>query len=72
MQKEEGKPIYLNYALLSATWSIIFTAGIYLLFGGASTLFFVLQAVMSIFFLETINYIEHYGLLRKQLEDGSY
>ncbi|MCR9171443.1 MAG: alkane 1-monooxygenase [bacterium] len=33
---------------------------------------FVLAAVFGILLLETVNYIEHYGLLRKQRENGSY
>lgn len=30
------------------------------------------QAVIGIFLLETINYLEHYGLRRQQRPDGSY
>lgn len=33
---------------------------------------FVLAAVIGILLLETVNYIEHYGLLRKQNETGIY
>jgi alkane 1-monooxygenase len=37
-----------------------------------TAIFFVLEAVLSVFYLETINYIEHYGLLRQKLENGKY
>jgi alkane 1-monooxygenase len=33
---------------------------------------FAIQAVLAIFGLETINYLEHYGLSREQGPDGSY
>ncbi len=31
---------------------------------------FLLQAIGAIYFLELINYVEHYGLKRKKLNDG--
>ena len=33
---------------------------------------FIFQALVAIWHLELINYIEHYGLTRKKLTDGSY
>lgn len=45
---------------------------IYFLFGFKSLLAFVAAAFIGIFLLETVNYIEHYGLRRKQKENGSY
>lgn len=33
---------------------------------------FLFIAWVSVLLLEIINYIEHYGLLRNQKEDGSY
>ncbi len=35
-------------------------------------IFFSLSAFMMIVFLEVINFVEHYGLRRQQLKDGSY
>nr|WP_299420732.1 alkane 1-monooxygenase [uncultured Emticicia sp.] len=34
--------------------------------------FFVVQSIIAILSLECVNYIEHYGILRKQLENGRY
>ena len=45
---------------------------IYLLFGGLITFYFLLAAVFGFLLLETVNYIEHYGLSRKQNENGKY
>ena len=41
-------------------------------FGGWVTLWFVLAAMMGGILLETVNYIEHYGLKRKVNERGRY
>ena len=45
---------------------------IYFFFGKTVLLYFVIAAILGILLLETVNYIEHYGLLRKQLESGRY
>ncbi|BDA78296.1 alkane monooxygenase [Leptospira kobayashii] len=37
-----------------------------------SVLFFLIQSVLGFSLLEVVNYIEHYGLERKQLENGNY
>jgi alkane 1-monooxygenase len=38
--------------------------------GGASVAFFLGQAAMGVFMLETVNYIEHYGLERRLVATG--
>lgn len=53
----------LNMILL---WSI------YYFFDAQVLLAFVLAAVVGILLLETVNYIEHYGLLRQTNEKGRY
>ncbi|MDF2180123.1 alkane 1-monooxygenase [Aliiglaciecola sp. CAU 1673] len=54
----------------------LLTAAIALLmlvcFGVYGLAFFLLQSLVAIVELEAINYIEHYGLLRKQLANGRY
>ncbi|MGN2637145.1 alkane 1-monooxygenase [Nocardia takedensis] len=41
-------------------------------FGPAIVPFLIAQAVIGIALLETVNYIEHYGLLRKRRPDGRF
>jgi len=56
---------YLVYqtALIAVIWSTL----------GTITLFYYLSAALfGILLLETINYIEHYGLIRKQHQNGMY
>ncbi len=45
---------------------------IYKLFGLKGFIFAIIIGVISFLFLETINYIEHYGLVRKKLPTGRY
>ena len=45
---------------------------IYLFFGSFGLLFAVLVAIVGFTLLETVNYIEHYGLLRLKMKSGRY
>ncbi len=45
---------------------------IYFFFGSFALMVAVMVGVISFLFLETINYIEHYGLQRKKLPSGRY
>lgn len=48
-------------------------ATVFFFYGGLSVLlFFIVQSVVAIFLLETVNYIEHYGLERKKLANNQY
>ncbi|WP_237068237.1 alkane 1-monooxygenase [Microbulbifer guangxiensis] len=49
-----------------------FVIGIALAFGLKAALCFIAAAVLGILLLETINYIEHYGLRRRRQEGGRY
>ncbi len=47
-------------------------AAIWLTFGSLSVLFFLGAAVGGFLLLETVNYIEHYGLARTKIAEGRY
>lgn len=49
-----------------------YLAGIFLLFSWDVMLFAGLVGVVAFLFLECINYIEHYGLMRKKTDSGRY
>ncbi|MGI8598722.1 MAG: alkane 1-monooxygenase [Chitinophagaceae bacterium] len=51
---------------------IFFLVFIFAMFGWMPLLLFIMAAINGILLLETVNYIEHYGLQRKQVEDGKY
>ncbi|MCB9646564.1 MAG: alkane 1-monooxygenase [Deltaproteobacteria bacterium] len=58
----------LRYALgLAATY-----AAVGALFGPAGVAFFAAQSVVAVLLLETINYVEHYGLARREVSPGRF
>ncbi|MBL7746275.1 MAG: alkane 1-monooxygenase [Chitinophagaceae bacterium] len=72
--RKKGKPaisLYnemIQFHLVQAA----FLAGLYLAFGAWPVLYFVAAAFIGILLLETVNYIEHYGLQRKATGEGRY
>jgi len=52
--------------------NILLLGSIYYFLGFKVLIAFVLAAVVGILLLETVNYIEHYALLRKINENGRY
>lgn len=53
-------------------FQLIFILSIYMLFDLFVLTQFLKVALIGILLLETVNYIEHYGLLRKQRDNGTY
>ncbi len=46
--------------------------GLLITLGPKTASFFVIQSAVAILLLETVNYIEHYGLVRRQNADGKF
>ena len=61
-----------NDMIFYTLFQLLFIALIYYYFGLYITLLSILMSVISFLFLETINYVEHYGLLRKKESNGRY
>ena len=61
-----------NNLLHAWAMSALLFGGLALVFGAAILPYLVLQAVVGVFLLETVNYIEHYGLLREKNERGRF
>ena len=51
---------------------ILFITAVVLLFGWMITLYFLVAATIGFLLLETVNYIEHYGLQRIRRADGNF
>lgn len=51
---------------------VLFMALIFAVFGWIGLVGFIASSIIGFTLLEIVNYIEHYGLLRKQLPNGSY
>ncbi|MBK7140243.1 MAG: alkane 1-monooxygenase [Bacteroidetes bacterium] len=50
----------------------VFTAAIFAIFGWVGVFGFIVSSIIGFTLLEIVNYIEHYGLMRKQLPNGAY
>jgi alkane 1-monooxygenase len=61
-----------NEMLLFHIIQAAFLAIIFFVFSPLATFYFLIAALIGILLLETVNYIEHYGLQRKQTDNGSY
>jgi len=61
-----------NRMLIYTFCNFLLVGGIYFLFGKFVCISFLIAAISGIILLETVNYIEHYGLLRKQDVNGRY
>ena len=51
--------------------AVLFTV-FFAFIGNKALVFFIIQAVVAVILLELVNYVEHYGLHRKQLPNGRY
>lgn len=61
-----------NRMLIYTICNVLLIVGIFFFFGLSSLLAFLAASVFGILLLETVNYIEHYGLLRKKNKHGRY
>lgn len=58
----------LRFAAVSATLCV----AAYRFYGAAALAFYLAASFLSFFLLEVVNFIEHWGLSRERLPDGSY
>lgn len=72
--KKRGKPFASlhNEMIQFHLIQLAFVALIFLTYGWLTTLYYLIAAVIGMLLLETVNYIEHYGLQRKKMDDGKY
>jgi alkane 1-monooxygenase len=61
-----------NQMLWFVALPIAFAGALGLAFGGTAVVFFAFQSYVAFFELELINYLEHYGLVRRKLPNGRY
>jgi len=63
---------YQNRMITYTICNLLLIGGIYFFYGQFVMISFLSAAITGIILLETVNYIEHYGLLRKQDDNGRY
>lgn len=74
INNEEERPFYSlkNDMFWYLCIQFAYLAGIWLLFGDKVLVFAICAAMVGFLLLETVNYIEHYGLLRAKNKAGRY
>ena len=72
--KRTGKAFWSadNRMLLFTIMPVLYLAGIIALFGFFAASSLILVGLIGVLLLETINYVEHYGLLREKLPNGRF
>ena len=71
--KKTGRRLhYKNEMIQAHFYQLLLITVIWLFFGGTVVLYFLAAAFIGILLLETVNYIEHYGLQRRETGVGSY
>jgi alkane 1-monooxygenase len=63
---------YTNRMIIYTFLHIALLSSIFFIFGFKVLVAFFIAAIIGILLLETVNYIEHYGLVREQKENGTY
>jgi len=61
-----------NHILQAWSMTVVLFGGLMLAFGWHILPWLLLQAVIGVGLLETVNYVEHYGLLRERGRDGRW
>lgn len=61
-----------NEMLRFAFFQLLFAVGITLLFGWLGLAFYLVASLIGVLLLESVNYVEHYGLSRREVEPGIY
>lgn len=73
LEKKGKKLISISNLMVQfAIMQLLYLLLIYLFFGAFALLMIVVVALIAVLMLESINYIEHYGLLRKEISKGRF
>mmetsp|Transcript_20695 Transcript_20695/g.38551 ORF Transcript_20695/g.38551 Transcript_20695/m.38551 type:complete len:266 (-) Transcript_20695:42-839(-) len=75
--KYEARRLGTVWSLRNRNWwffaaKLALAGLIYKLYGSYGVLVLIFQAILGIFFLQVVNYVEHYGLVRKEIAPGEY
>ena len=70
--KSKARPFWTHEIILAHLAQILLLAIVYQIAGGAGILIYISTALVGIMALESVNYIEHYGLTRNKLPSGRY
>lgn len=72
LRKQKGPWTIHNNILQAWAMSVVLFGVLLAVFGWIIAPYLIIQAVIGFTMLETVNYVEHYGLLRTRLPNGRY
>ena len=73
LSRRGGTPWSLRNDILNAwAFSVVLWGALLVAFGWILLPYLVIQAVMGVLLLETVNYLEHYGMRRQRVNGGRY
>ncbi|WP_238993536.1 alkane 1-monooxygenase [Nocardioides caldifontis] len=73
LTRKGGNHLTLRNDVVNAwAMSVVLWGGLLAVFGLGLLPYLVLQALVGIWLLESVNYLEHYGMRRQRLESGRY
>lgn len=65
-------PIWRNQMIWFTGLPLLLAAALFWAWGPIAVLFFVAQSIVAFSLLEAVNYVEHYGLSRREVRPGVY
>ena len=71
-QKKHGKSFFLNYAVIIATVYVSSVVVVALCYSLKTAAFYLVSGLMVHILSHSLNYVQHYGIVRKQLPNGEY
>jgi len=71
-RKSRGAWCARNRILQLVALEVALVGALVLAFGGGALAYFLGQAAVAVCLLETVNYVEHYGLRRREIAPGRY
>ena len=69
---EKKKPFFKSKVRLSLTIQLVINSLIFAIFGMNGLIFHWTQSLVAFVLLESVEYIEHYGLARKKMDSGLF
>ncbi len=70
--RTQKSSILYNRVNIYAFIQMALAFGIYYFYGSFSLIIFLAQSLVAVLILESVNFIEHYGLVRKEIAPGKY
>ena len=68
----QGKSKWMHEILWSHLAQLAFLTGVVMIAGWSNLVLYLIAALIGIAALESVNYIEHYGLIRKRMSSGRF